>query len=144
MILLKLLHKEQIKLLLKKDKIYLGLCNSKDPEKLDDAIDLQTQSWYSILDLEEEEVAGLFITTPSLGTTICFHMGLYKDYRGRSNPIARECFEQIAPRNDSVFICPIAEKNIQARKAVEKCGFIHKTTIEGGCSNDNLMIYSEV
>lgn len=132
---------ETLTKLLIKDNLYKTLCNcSKKEIKF-----LPGYEWFMILDMKKEEILGIFLITPGIGKTVFFHIGLYKKERGAGSPeLIRECMNRYASNKDIIFLAPIPEYNRAAIKVAVKMGLFYKTTIYGGYSNSNLLIFSEV
>jgi hypothetical protein len=131
----------EIKYLLLKDSLYLGLLGS-DLKKDFDLSFLSNKVLYKAID--NNNVVGLFMIQEFTNNCLIFHAGVYKQFRHKeSHRYLQDCVKLIKEEFNCSLIAPILKSNIAAIKATEKAGFVIKTEIKNGAKGGDILILGE-
>lgn len=138
--LVKLEDKELIQTALAKDEIYKQVAGAYIDPDFDPQ--LKNTSWY--LGIRDGQVIGLCYLTVFTSNCICFHCGLYKEFRGKDTvQILKETIKAVKKITPQTIIFTIASNNDAAKKVAIKAGYIYKTTIKNGNKTGSVDIYAE-
>lgn len=138
--LVKLEDKELIQTALIKDELYKAMVGAYFNNDFDPQI--KNTAWF--LSLESGKVKGLSYITGFTSNCVCYHGGIYKEFRGKDSlRIFLETLAQVRKIVNKKIIFTISSHNKQAQGMAKKAGYIYKTTIQDGFESGPVEIYAE-
>lgn len=131
----------EIKYLLLKDDLYLGILGPSQSKDFDLNF-LSTRVVYKAID--EDKIVGLFIIKEFINNCLCFHGGVFKEFRGsKTGDYIRQCVDLVKKEFNCEIIAPILKTNEAAIKAIKKANFIEKTELKNAAKEGDVLIFGE-